>query len=210
MQDEFSIMLKSPITLSAHELRHSLTDEIKEECKKYERNNIHIVLDNVVDTYNIGSAFRIADSIFAKKVWICGKDVATPLDRQVQKSSVNTCDLIEWEVLENTIDIFTKFDRTFDTIGGTTRMTYSHAYFIALEKATDIEDKISLEKCHDIYYNFCIPRNVPLVFIIGNESRGIDKEILFKASSILEIPMFGINNSMNVMNALAIACYSLI
>lgn len=200
-------MLKSPITLSAHELRHSLTDEIKEECKKYERNNIHIVLDNVVDTYNIGSAFRIADSIFAKKVWICGKDVATPLDRQVQKSSVNTCDLIEWEVLENTIDIFTKFLPW-------SKEPNRDGIFFAIEKLNDdvfSKKTIPLNKFKSLVYTYkCWKPDIPLCIIIGSESKGISNNVLEKVNAIIEIPMHGINNSMNVMNALAIACYSLI
>lgn len=205
-------MLKSPITLSAHELRHSLTDEIKEECKKYERNNIHIVLDNVVDTYNIGSAFRIADSIFAKKVWVCGKDIATPLDRQVQKSSVNTCDLIEWEVLENTIDIFTKFPSWF--IGPNSPKGAFDALFFAIEKLNDnsfLEKTTDLNKFKSLVntYKYWKP-NIPICIVIGSESKGISNDILEKVNTIIEIPMYGINNSMNVMNALAIACYSLI
>lgn len=32
------------------------------------RNAIYIVLDNVLDTYNVGSIFRLADAVGAKKV----------------------------------------------------------------------------------------------------------------------------------------------
>lgn len=184
------MLKKSPLIMSAHDLRHSLTDDVKEKCKSYERNNIHIILDNVVDAYNIGSAFRIADSIFAKKVWICGKNVTTPLDRQVQKSSVNTCDLIEWETIENTIDIFDKFN--------------SHTAFVCLEK-TDDYSNIKLDNLKTIHKN-CIYNNEPLCLIVGSESHGINEKILFKCSYVVEIPMYGINNSMNVINALAIAC----
>lgn len=190
------MLKKSPIIMSAYELRHSLTEDVKEKCKSHERNNIHIVMDRVYDAFNIGSAFRIADSIFAKKVWICGKDVATPLDRQVQKSSVNTCELIEWEVLENTFDLF-EINKE------------QKCYFSALEKINDwsrvYSKPIDLSQ-FKAAFAYCNKYNIPFYIIIGNESLGIDRSILNNCDSILELPMYGINNSMNVINALAIAC----
>lgn len=189
-------MKKSPTILSAHDLRHSLNDEIKERCKDYDRNNIHIILDNIVDAFNIGSAFRIADSIFAKKVWICGENSVNPLNRQVQKSSVNTSELIEWESVTHTEDIFDKF------IG-------DYAYYLAVEKINDSSLDFRKQKLNQLstLFNRCKEYDAPFCIIIGSESFGIKKEILtHKVNGILEIPMYGVNNSMNVINALAIVC----
>ncbi len=43
--------------------------QIKKEMRRHE---IYIVLDNVLDTYNIGSIFRLADAVAAKKIYLCG------------------------------------------------------------------------------------------------------------------------------------------
>lgn len=189
-------MKKSPTTLSAHDLRHCLNDKFKETCKNYDRNNIHIILDNVVDAYNIGSAFRIADSIFAKKVWICGENSVTPLDRQVQKSSVNTSELIEWEVIPNTLDVFNHFNDEY-------------TYYLAVEKINNSSLEFRKQKLNRLstLFNRCKAYDAPFCIIIGSESFGINKEILnHKVNGIVEIPMYGVNNSMNVINALAIVC----
>lgn len=191
------MLKKSSTILSAHDLRHSLTDEIKESAKKFDRNNIHIVLDNIVDAYNIGSAFRIADSIFAQKVWICGKNIVTPLDRQVQKSSVNTCDLIEWETLEETKEIFNHLD---------TGPGKAKTFFLSLEKINDYAkygNILHLRNVKDIWQQLSNQKD-RLCIIIGSESFGINQEVLEWSDAIVEIPMYGINNSMNVINALAI------
>ena len=191
------MLKKSSTILSAYDLRHSLTNEIKEEAKKSDRNNIHIVLDNIVDAYNVGSAFRIADSIFAKKVWICGKNIVTPLDRQVQKSSVNTCDLIEWEALEETKDIFKHLNNGPGKV---------NTFFLSLEKINDYDkyDQIvHLRNIKAIWRNI-LDEEDRLCIIIGSESFGISQEVLEWSDAIVEIPMYGINNSMNVINALAI------
>ena len=48
-----------------------------------------------------------------------------------------------------------------------------------------------------------------LALIIGNEQHGISEEILKTAETCLHIELFGENSSINVVNALAIALFSL-
>lgn len=43
-----------------------------QQPKATARNDIYIVLDNVLDTYNIGSIFRLADAVAARKIYLCG------------------------------------------------------------------------------------------------------------------------------------------
>ncbi|MBI2012384.1 hypothetical protein HYS90_00470 [Candidatus Curtissbacteria bacterium] len=40
--------------------------------KRIKRRDIYIICDNVLDTYNIGSIFRLADAVAAKKIYLCG------------------------------------------------------------------------------------------------------------------------------------------
>ncbi|MEM2146265.1 MAG: hypothetical protein QW279_12955, partial [Candidatus Jordarchaeaceae archaeon] len=61
--------------LKAKKLRKSNPTE--KELAKIKRNPIFLVLDQIIDTYNIGSLFRLADAIAAKKVYLCG-DMAYP------------------------------------------------------------------------------------------------------------------------------------
>jgi tRNA G18 (ribose-2'-O)-methylase SpoU len=187
------MLQKSEFTLTAKELRH-LTEEQKSSALNQPKNNIHIVLDNVVDAYNVGSAFRIADSINAKKVWILGENIVTPYDRQVQKSSMYTCQLVEWETNSN-----------FDFI----HENFSTGFFIAVEKLREKDDfEFKIQNCKNIS-GILQHLNVPIFIIVGSESFGISQEILNKVDTIVEIPMLGVNNSMNVINALTLICYSI-
>lgn len=43
--------------------------------------------------------------------------------------------------------------------------------------------------------------------IVGNETTGVSKEVLEMADAIIEIPMFGVNKSLNVMVSLGIVLY---
>jgi len=57
------------------------------------------------------------------------------------------------------------------------------------------------------YYKFK-PR-FDIVLILGNEVRGLNKKILEKCDYVLEIPMFGIKESLNVSVAFGIVAYDL-
>ena len=57
------------------------------------------------------------------------------------------------------------------------------------------------------YYKF--KPKFPVVLIFGNEVRGLNKKILEKADYILEIPMLGKKESLNVSVAFGIIVYYL-
>ena len=81
------------IKLGASELRTKKA--LKTELKKIKKNPIYIVLDNVLDTYNIGSIFRLADAVAAEKVILCGATEIPPHTR-IKKASINTTEWVAW------------------------------------------------------------------------------------------------------------------
>jgi tRNA G18 (ribose-2'-O)-methylase SpoU len=50
----------------------------------------------------------------------------------------------------------------------------------------------------------------PVALVVGNETIGVSKEVLKMADEIIELPMFGVNISLNVMVSLAIVLYKII
>src|SRR3989344_1577928 len=82
------------IKLNAKQLRTLPVDP--EEKKQLKKNPISIILDNVLDTYNVGSIFRLADAVAAQKVYLCG-DTLIPPNSRIKKASVNTWEWVEWE-----------------------------------------------------------------------------------------------------------------
>ena len=57
--------------LNAKQLRKS--KPTKKELAIVKRNPIYLVLDEILDTYNVGSLFRLADAISAEKIYLCGR-----------------------------------------------------------------------------------------------------------------------------------------
>src|SRR3990167_7715110 len=84
--------------LDAKQLRESQPTEA--DLKKIKRRQIYIICDNILDTYNIGSIFRLADAVAASKIYICGQSETPPYHR-IAKAAVGTEKWVEWEKVES-------------------------------------------------------------------------------------------------------------
>ncbi len=167
--------------LNSTKLRKTKSGELNNSLIK--KNEIYIILDNVLDTYNVGAVFRLADAVAAKKIFLCGY-TETPPNTRIKKSSINTTELTEWQ----------HFDKTADAILSL-KSEVSGLKVIAIELAPN---SIPYTEAN---YSF------PIALIIGNETHGISKDVLKLCDQIVELPMFGINVSLNTMVSLAIVLY---
>ena len=169
------------IKLNAKELRTTAVDE--ETAKSIKKNPITIILDNVLDTYNVGSIFRLADAVAAEKVILCGQTL-TPPNSRIKKASINTWQWVEWEYEKNTIDVVKK-------------LKDQGVKIVAVEQ--DPRSKPFYKEQYDL----------PLAIIVGNETTGVSKEVLDVSDMIVEMPMWGVNKSLNVMVSLGIVLYEI-
>src|SRR3989338_8079961 len=82
------------LKLGARALR--TTTPQTEEIKAIKKHPIYIILDNVLDTYNVGAIFRLADAVAAEKVILCGQ-TETPPSIRIKRASINTTEWVAWE-----------------------------------------------------------------------------------------------------------------
>jgi len=82
------------VKLNSKQLR--ISDPSEEEIQNIKRNPIYLVLDNVLDTYNIGSLFRLADATGIAKMYICG-DCEYPPSSRIHKAAVGTENWVPWQ-----------------------------------------------------------------------------------------------------------------
>ena len=52
-----------------------------------------------------------------------------------------------------------------------------------------------------------IDYKLPIAFVVGNETEGCSKQTLKTCDQIAEIPMWGVNKSLNVIISLGIVTY---
>lgn len=170
--------------LNAKQLRAAKNDGKKISVKK---NGIFIVLDNILDTYNIGAIFRLADAVAANRVVICGPQSETPPNHRIKKASVNTTEFVDWSYSESTVEAINKL-----------REENPGLQVVAVE-----QDKVSVP-----YDKFEYKK--PVALVVGHETDGVSREVLDICDAVVELPMFGVNISLNVMVSLAIVLYEVV
>lgn len=144
-----------------------------------------VVLDNIRSAYNVGSIIRTCDGAGVNKVVLCGYTKAEGF--KVGKTALGAEENILIEQKNTMVEFIESINRKEYCIVG-------------------IEEQ---EKSLDIF-EFCTSVRIvqnDLVLILGNEVSGISKNNLDLCDYIVEIPMVGIKNSLNVSNAAAIAIY---
>ena len=187
-------MNERKIILNADQLRNPSTALRARGIKRsIIRNEIYIVLDNVLDTYNIGSIFRLADAVAAKKIYLCGA-TETPPNHRIKKASINTTEWVEWEYCETALEAIAKIRQsTSEKQGGVKTLQV-----IAVEQSN-----------RSIHYNTFRYR-LPICLVMGNETTGISRKVLKICDGIVELPMFGVNKSLNVVISLGIVLYQVL
>jgi 23S rRNA (guanosine2251-2'-O)-methyltransferase len=170
--------------LGAHELRRSKPKA--EHVSAIKRNPIYLVLDRVIDTYNIGSLFRLSDAIAAEKLYICG-DTEYPPSSRIHKAAVGTEEWVPWEKKDIALDVVKDLKKKGVQIIAVEQSPLSTPYSVLSTKV-----------------------KFPCAIIVGNETDGISKEVLNKADIIVELPMFGVNKSFNVWGSCAVVAYKVI
>jgi 23S rRNA (guanosine2251-2'-O)-methyltransferase len=176
--------------LNARELR--MTSPDAQFAKQIKRNPIFIVLDNVLDTYNVGAIFRLADAVAAQKVYLCGA-TETPPNSKIKKASINTWAWVEWEYC-STAKYAVEQCRMQPCLPAGRN---AECRIVAVE-----QDKRSVPFYKAEY-------QMPLALVVGNETTGVSKDILEVADTIVELPMWGVNKSLNVMVSCSIVLYEI-
>lgn len=171
------------IKLNARQLR--TTKPEPEVAKSIKKNPIYIILDNVLDTYNVGSIFRLADAVAAEKVYLCGETL-TPPNSRIKKASINTSAWVTWQYAETATATILNIKNQISNI-----------------KIIAVEQDPRSKTFYEVKYEF------PIAIVVGNETNGVSKEVLDIADTIVELPMWGVNKSLNVMVSLGIVLYEI-
>ena len=169
------------IKLKAAELR--VSSPSKEDLEKIKRREIYFILDDVLDTYNVGGIFRLADAIGVKKIYLCGQ-TETPPNTRIKKASINTTEWVDWEYAVSAKEAILKL-----------KSEILDLRVVAVE-----QDKKSVPYMEIDY-------KLPLALVVGNETTGCLKQTLEVCDAVAEIPMWGVNTSLNVIISLGIVSY---
>jgi 23S rRNA (guanosine2251-2'-O)-methyltransferase len=146
---------------------------------------VYGLLDNIRSMYNVGSMFRTSDGAFLQKIFLTGY-TATPEKNEVRKTALGAADTIPWEYSRDPIPILQ-------------HLKSLNVSIIVLEHTTK-----------SIPYYEVQPDVFPACIVVGNELTGVSDSILEYADLAIEIPMFGIKQSLNVAVAYGIVLFDMV
>lgn len=155
-----------------------------EQLGNAKRVPLTIVLDNVRSLYNVGSIFRTSDGALIEKLILSGFTPHPPR-KEIEKTALGSTESVPWEYVKNPIEKI--------------HFLKKQGYRICCLELTD----------KSISYYDIKGSDFPICLIVGNEITGVSKEIIELCDIAIEIPMFGIKQSLNVAVAYGIAVFEL-
>ena len=151
------------------------------ELKGLARFPIYCLVENVRSLYNVGSIFRTSDAIRLGKLYLTGY-TGHPPRKEIEKTALGAVESVPWTYCKNPLQAVKEIKE-------------NRIPLIALEHTTNSIDFYAFE------YKF------PLCLMLGNEVDGLSEEILTQADAAIEIPMYGLKQSLNVSVAYGIVMY---
>ncbi|OGU72281.1 MAG: hypothetical protein A3G43_09730 [Ignavibacteria bacterium RIFCSPLOWO2_12_FULL_56_21] len=142
------------------------------------------VLDNIRSLYNVGSIFRTADAVFIRELILTGYTPKPPR-KEIDKTALGATSTVPWRYFRSPLEGL--------------KTLKSEGYLLC-----------GLEVTHGSVplHSWKLPTG-PLALVAGNEVVGVSADVLRMCEHVLEIPMYGSKDSLNVAVAVGIALYEL-
>ena|SRR2546425_736519 len=156
-----------------------------EQLAREERFPLTILLDNVRSLYNVGSIFRSADGARVSKLILCGYTPHPPR-KEIEKTALGATATVPWAYVRNPLDAIAELK--------------SRGVGICVLEQTGTSTP---------YYSISKDR-FPLCLVVGNEITGVSGGILGEADFAVDIPMYGMKQSLNAAVALGITIFELV
>ena len=149
-----------------------------------------LILPDIRSAINVGAIFRTADAVGIDKIYLVGctprpTDQFGRIQKDIAKSALGAESWISWEYKKTLIPLIKSLKKDGYEI-------------VALE-----QDEKSID-----YRKYKKPTK--LAFILGPEVTGLDKKILNICDKIVEIPMYGKKESLNVSVACGISLFKIL
>lgn len=160
---------------------------------------ISVVLDDVRSLANVGLIFRLCDAVRAERLYLCGitghplledpsldprpRHVQERAAREIGKTAVMAVPYVPWEYRAD----------AGETIAGLREQGYQ---------------TVALEQAHgSVAYTTPGIYRPPLCLLLGHERGGVAPEHLRQVDVCVEVPVFGMANSLNVAMAFTLVAY---
>ncbi|MGA7838896.1 MAG: RNA methyltransferase [Ignavibacteriaceae bacterium] len=162
----------------------SINRSTLDSLHKVKKLPVYVVLNSIRSTYNVGSIFRSSDGAMIEKLYLCGYTPHPP-KKEILKTALGSTESVSWEYVNDPKEIVIKLKALGVKICALELTSNSKPYYEV--KAIDF----------------------PLCVIIGNEITGVSQDLIDLCDFSIEIPQYGIKQSLNVAVAYGISVFEL-
>jgi 23S rRNA (guanosine2251-2'-O)-methyltransferase len=151
------------------------------------RQKIAVLMHNIRSSHNVGSIFRTADGAGVSHIYLSGY-TPTPIDRferpqkDIAKTALGAEKSLAWEYHKNPISLIARLKEKGWRVVGVEQDARSKDYR-------------------------ALTRKQPTVFLFGNEVHGLSPSLRRVCDELVEIPMRGTKESLNVSVAAGIILF---
>ncbi|MGA9115983.1 MAG: TrmH family RNA methyltransferase [Bacteroidota bacterium] len=149
------------------------------------RTPVYGLLDGIRSLYNVGAMFRTADGALLSRLYLCGLTPHPPRI-EIEKTALGATRSVPWEYHRDPLVPL--------------RTLKKNGVRICVLEHTDAS----------ISYGALLQEDLPLCLVVGNELTGVSDTVLAEADLAVEIPMFGVKQSLNAVVAFGIVLYHLL
>ena len=154
------------------------------ETGRRERNPVAGMLDNIRSLYNVGSMFRTSDGAFIRRLYLTGYTPAPPRS-EISKTSLGATESVPWS-------------HHRDPLQAVAEARGEGMRICVLEHTTHSVPVFTLTK--EVF---------PVCLVVGNELTGVSRAVVDAADLAVEIPMYGVKQSLNAAVAYGVALFEL-
>jgi len=145
---------------------------------------LRVVLDNLRSAFNVGSIFRTGEGAGVEWIHLCGITPYPP-NPKLDKTARGATALVPWSHHIDTMEAV--------------RILRTQGYALAVLELTN----------RSVDYR-SLPYPKPIAVILGHEVAGVTRPVLEAADWIVEIPLRGRKNSLNVATACGILLFEIL
>jgi len=151
---------------------------------KHKRYKYKVLLDNLRSARNVGAIFRTSDAAGANELILCGT-TAIPPHKGIEQTAMGAQKYVKWNYSLFSLNACREYKK-------------KGLQIVVLETTSESKS----------LWDIKFPEEMLLV--LGNEAMGISEEIVKLADHIVEIPMHGYKNSLNVASAYSVIVYEML
>jgi 23S rRNA (guanosine2251-2'-O)-methyltransferase len=169
-----------------------------ENLHKVKKLPVYVVLNSIRSNYNVGSIFRTSDGAMIEKLFLCGYTPHPPKKdtyhegkstsagrKEILKTALGSTESVNWEYIKDPAEVIR-------------RLKEEGVKICALELTTKSKRYYEVSK-----------KDFPICLIIGNEITGVAQDLIDLCDFSIEIPQYGIKQSLNVAVAYGVAVFEL-